>query len=190
MVSKILWNINKMLKKMFKQKRAQFYVFTAIVLIAYALLTVQSGSTVETSSNNFKQVYDNYIFESSIALNNALFEQADVSEEYERFMDGFISYSKMKKLKLEIFSILETGDNVHFSNKMNMPVYIININQTLQSNGELSILRSNVSEVVIEVRDDVFHENIYKFSISNQGTDAKAVLKVRKGRNREIFVQE
>jgi hypothetical protein len=176
--------------KMVRGRKAQFYIFTAIVLIAYALLTLQSTATGSTISKNFKNLYDNFVFESATAINNALAEQEDVNAEYEKFLDSFISYSKMKKLNVEVISLLETGDTLYISNHMQSSVRIININQTLDPGATTALDRSDLSEAVLEVRDDVFHENIYKFSISNAGTDAKAVLKVRTGDNREIFVQE
>ncbi len=175
---------------MFHSKKAQFYIFTAVVLIAYSTLLLQSDSVIPESSKNFRNVYDNYIFESSQVLNNALFEQQDTDQEYERFLDQFISYSQMKKLSIEVFSILETEDYVYFSNHMTNPVHIINVNETVPAGGKTYFLRADLSEAVLEVRDDVFHENIYKFTISQQGTDAKAVLRVKKGAKREIFVQE
>jgi hypothetical protein len=171
-------------------KKAQFYIFTALVLIAYSTLLLQSAKVATDPTHNFKRAYDNFVFESDTVLNNALFSQVDVNQEYEAFLDSFVSYSKMKKLNIEVFSMLETGDYVYFSNKMENPVHIININETISSGTNTYFLRSNLSEAVLEVRDDVFHENIYKFSISNEGTDAKAVLRVRKGDKREIFVKD
>jgi hypothetical protein len=42
-------------------------------------------------------------------------------------------------------------------------------------------LRIKLSEAVLDVRDVVFHEKIYKFNIPDNGTEAKAVLGIRKG---------
>ncbi|HII72362.1 TPA: hypothetical protein HA265_06425 [Candidatus Woesearchaeota archaeon] len=177
-------------EKIKHNRKAQFYIFTAIILIAYSMLLLQSFSVVPESSKTFRNIYENFKFESSAAINNALFEQADVNDEYERFLDRFISYSKMKKTNIEVFSMLETGDRVYFSNKMNTEVRIININETISPGSSTYFLRSDLSEAVLEVRDDVFHENIYKFTISDEGTDAKAVLRLRKGTKSEIFVQD
>ncbi|MBN1544358.1 hypothetical protein JW898_02745 [Candidatus Woesearchaeota archaeon] len=174
----------------FNSRKAQFYIFTAIVLIAYSTLLLQSATVVPEPTGAFRSAYDNFVFESSAALNNALFEQADLNQEYERFLDSFVSYSKMKKLSIEVFSVLEAGEYVYFSNKMSNPVRIINLNETIPPGINTYFLRSNLPEAVLEVRDDVFHENIYKFTISQQGTDAKAVLRVSKGAKRQIFVQE
>ncbi|MBW2996720.1 hypothetical protein KY349_00095 [Candidatus Woesearchaeota archaeon] len=178
------------MKNPIKTKKAQFYILTAIMLIAYATLLLQSENVTPGSSKAFSKAYDNFVFESSAAINNALFEQADVNQEYERFLDSFISYSKMKKLNVQVFSVLETGDMVYLSNKMPNPVEIINLNQTLPPDTNTYFARENLSNLVLEVRDDVFHENIYKFTISNQGTEAKAVLRIRKGANRQIFVMD
>ncbi len=175
---------------MHSNKKAQFYIFTALVLIGYSTLLLQSFNVVPEGSRNFRTVYENFVFESSQALNNALFEEKDVNDEYGRFLDSFISYSKMKKLNIEVFSMLEHGDYVYFSNLMDNDVKILNINETIPAGSDTYFLREDISEAVLEVRDDVFHENIYKFTISQQGTDAKAVLRVRKGAKREIFVHE
>jgi hypothetical protein len=176
--------------KLMENRKSQFYIFTAIILIAYSTLLLSPENVVPEASGAFKSVYDNFRFESDAVLNNALFEQADVNQEYDRFLDSFISYTKMKKVGTEIFSVLEQGDYVYFSNKMTNPVHIINLNETIAPGVNSYFLRSNLSEAVLEVRDDVFHENIYKFTISEKGTDAKAVLRVKKGSKRQIFVQE
>jgi hypothetical protein len=173
-----------------RNKKSQFYLFTAIVLIAYSTLLLQSASVVPESSKTFRMAFNNFVFESDAALNNALFEQADMDQEYDRFLDSFISYSKMKKLNIEIFSVLEHQDRVYLFNKMDNPVHIINLNQTVPAGTDTYLARSNISALALEVRDDVFHENIYKFSISEQATGSKAVLRVKKGSRREIFVKD
>ena len=175
-------------------KKAQFYILTAIVLVGYATLLLQSVDVVPPPSPAFRQVYENFEFESSAVINNALFQQGgadtEIDTEYERFLDNFISYSKMKKLSVGVFAILEHGDYVYFFNKMDNSVRIIGLNETVPAGTSTYFLRSYFSDVALEVRDDVFHENIYKFSISSQGTDAKAILRVKKGTKREIFVKE
>jgi hypothetical protein len=176
--------------KLLTSKKSQFYLLTALVLIGYSTLLLQSFNVVPDSSQNFRKVYDNYVFESSVAINNALFAQADVGAENERFMDRFIAYSRMKKLDVEIFSILAVGDRVYFSNRMQNTVRIIELNETIPTGSDTYFLRGGLSEVAVEVRDDIFHENIYKFSISDKGTEAKAILRVRKGANRQIFVKD
>ncbi|NQU79005.1 hypothetical protein HQ545_04515 [Candidatus Woesearchaeota archaeon] len=176
--------------KILNNRKSQFYILTAIMLIAYSLLLLQSLSVVPYSSKNFRHAFDNFAFESHAALNNALFEREDVNEEFEVFLESFISYSRMKKLNIETVTVLETGNRVYVSNHMNNPVHIINLNQTVDSGSYEYFLRSAVSEMVLEVRDDVFHENIYKFTILSQGTDAKAVMRLRKGSEQEIFVME
>jgi hypothetical protein len=171
-------------------KKAQFYLLTAIVLIGFSTLLLHSSEVTPLGSKNLQKVFSNFEFESSAAINNALFEKKDVNDEYERFLTLFISYSKMKKLDMELFSILATGDRVYFSNKMVNSVRIVNLNETISPGSNTYFLRSNLSEVVLEVRDDVFHENIYKYNIPDEGTEAKAVLRVGIGANRQIFVMD
>jgi hypothetical protein len=186
--SKLKNNINNII--MFRNKKGQFYIFMALILIGYAALLLNPFSVVPDPSYEFKKTYNNFAFESGAALNNALFGRENVNTEYERFLNNFISYAKMKKLSIEIVSVLETGERVYVSNKMNSSVQIINLNQTISAGVNTYFTRSNLSEVVLEVKDDVFHENIYKFTISEQGTDAKAVLRLRTGSKQEMFVVE
>ena len=138
----------KDIKKITKGRKAQFYIFTAVVLIAYSTLLLQSKTVTPESSDAFRKAYDNFVFESGATLNNALFEQVNVNDEYDRFLDSFISYSKMKKLNIELVSILETGDYVYINNKMDNPVHLININQTIPAGTDTYFTRSNLSEAV------------------------------------------
>jgi hypothetical protein len=177
-------------RKMKISKRAQFYLLTAFVLMGFSALLLQSGDVTPTSSTVFKRLYENFVFESSQSINNALLEQADINEEYSHFLDSMVSYARMKKMSLEVFSILASGDYVYFTNKMQNPVRIITINETVLPGSETYFLRSNLSEIALEVKDDVFHENIYKFTVSDKGTEAKAVLRIKKGADREIFVKD
>ncbi len=142
-----------------------------------------------TPSKNFKNVYDNYVFESNKAVNNAVFEGVDVRDEYKRFMQRFAGYAAQKKLTLEIFAIVAEGDEFHFLNNMKEPVTIVNFNQVILSDSDTYYSR-NTSELTIRVPDAVFHENIYKFNFPQEETEVKAVLRVSKDQSTEIFVKE
>jgi hypothetical protein len=119
-----------------------------------------------------------------------LLEGVDVNAEYEHFLTSIASYARMKKLTLEVFSVLAIGDRIYFSSRMQNSVRIMNLNETIFPDTNTYYLRSNLSEIVLEVRDDVFHENIYKLTIPDTGTEAKAVLRIKKGADREIFVMD
>ena len=178
------------MKKMFKSRSAQFYLLTALVLIGFSSLLLGHDNVTPGSSLAFRRVYDNFVFESGNVINNALLEDVDVNAEYEHFLVSIASYAKMKKMTLEVFSVLAIGDRVYFSNRMQNSVKIINLNETLFPDTNTYYLRSNLSEIVLEVRDDVFHENIYKLTIPDKGTEAKAILRIKKGADREIFVRD
>jgi len=172
-----------------KGKKGQFFIFTALILIAFSTLMLSSNDVTPTPSKNFKDVYDNYVFESNKAVNNALFEGADVREEYDRFMRQFINYASQKKLTLEIFAIVADQDTYHLVNQMDEPVTIVDFDYTLGRDQDTFFTR-NVSELTIRVPDTVFHENIYKLTFPDKETEVKAVLRVSKGQSTEIFVKE
>lgn len=175
--------------RMLKDKKAQFFIFTAILLIAYSTLMLQSNKVIPEPSENFRDVYDNFVYESDKAVNNAVFEQEDIQEEYDRFLDNFKNYAEMKKLRMEIFALVAEGENIYYFNKMETPVTIKETEQIIPAQ-ENTYYARNLTELTIEVPDDVFHENIYKFTLPESDTEVKAVLKVKKGDERELFVKE
>lgn len=177
------------MNRMLKSKKAQFFIFTALILIGFSTLMLQSNNVVPSPSKTFGVVYDNFVFESNKAVNNAVFEGKDVGEEYGRFLTRFIGYAKMKKLQLEIFAVVAQGDRIYYMNRMEVPVDIFTIDQTIAP-GTGTYFARNTTELTIKVPDDVFHENIYKLTFPEQETEVKAVLRVRKGSDREIFVKE
>ena len=150
---------------------------------------LQSNKVIPTPSKNFKAVFNNFEYESDKALNNAIFEDENMLDEYDLFLDRFEDYAAMKKLQLEVFAVVVHGDYVYYFNKMDHQVTILNTDQVIQSGQNTYFIR-NITEVTIKVPDEVFHENIYKLTLPEQETDAKAILRVRKGSSTEIFVNE
>jgi len=172
-----------------KNRKAQFYILTAILIIAFSTAMVQANRVVPPSSKNFKQVFNNYAFESNKAANNAIFEHKDIDSEYKRFLNRFIDYARMKKLSLEVFAIIAHEDRIYFVNKMEVPVEVLNLNQVIPPEANTYFIR-NTTDLVLRVPDDVFHENIYKLTLPESETETKAVLRVKKGSKTEIFVKE
>jgi len=88
-------------------------------------------------------------------------------------MNNFMAYSKMKKTRTEIIAVLLNGDTVYVHNKMQDDVRILNLNAHPAAGSSATYQREDITEAVLEVRDDVFHENIYKLNLSNQGQRPK-----------------
>ncbi|MFC1723304.1 hypothetical protein ACFL0V_04145 [Nanoarchaeota archaeon] len=170
-------------------KKGQFFILTALLLIAYSTLMVKSSSVVPVPSTNFKSLYENFVFESNKAVNNAVWEGIDVDDEYERFLAQFRDYAKTRKLQLEVIGVVADGEYYYVMNQMNTPVTLLTYDYTIGA-GEKEYFLRNTTELVIKVPDDVFHEKIYKFTFPELETDVKAVLRVKKGSDLEIFVKD
>lgn len=175
--------------KLKNSKKAQFYILTAIILIATSTLLVQPKISTPKASKLFSNIYDNFNFESDVAINTALRNGVSLSPEVRRFTDSFISYAKIKKMKLEIFSVLRNRETVFIHSRMKSSVFLVGQNMTIQPNANMTLNVSDVSELVLRLKDDVFFENIYKFSFNNQNTQHYAVLRLKKGDDSEVFVK-
>lgn len=76
-----------------KQKRAQFYIFAAIVLSAYALaLAIPSAKQV--SQSPFKNLYQNYIFEAPKVINSAFYNETGPSARLANFSDDYVEFAR------------------------------------------------------------------------------------------------
>ena len=177
------------MNKLIKSKRAQFYILTAIILISVSTLLLQPRIITPKASKAFSNIYDDFAFESNSAINTALRQGASPVSETQRFVDSFISYAKTKKMKLEIFSILVNSNTIYAYSRMNSEVLLITQNYTLIPNSTYSFSSSGISELVLRLKDDVFFENIYKFSLNSQKTQHYAVLRLKKGKDSEVFVK-
>jgi hypothetical protein len=129
-----------MYKKMISNKKAQFYIFTAIIFSAYAFMIFASSREVFDSPNPvFDEVVENFVLESPKVLNSALYDQVNISGRYQDFVSEFIDYSKSKKLDLGIFYVIK-GDNIFLSNNIDSNITIIdNPSYVIQQNNNLSL---------------------------------------------------
>lgn len=81
---------------MMKSKKAQFYIFTAIVLIGYVMTIAPSAVTPKKPVSTFRNLHENYVAESPKIINNAMHYDGNVSALFENFSDSFMAYAKTR----------------------------------------------------------------------------------------------
>ncbi|MBN2422197.1 hypothetical protein JXB41_03135 [Candidatus Woesearchaeota archaeon] len=92
-------------------KRAQFYIFAAIILCSVVFVGTVNKITVEEPSKKFQSFYENYLIESSEVINSAIYESRDISEQFKNFTLDFIEYADSKNVELGILYVLIYPDN-------------------------------------------------------------------------------
>ena len=151
-----------------KNKLGQFYIITALMLIipTYALIISQNNNVKERTTN-FDILYENYINEAEITINNALYNQENVYSEMEDFTTDFIDYSKTKNIDLKLVYMIKKEDEIKVANYLKTEVKINNL--TLK-NKETMIINST-NEITLN-----YEETEYDYIFSNKSIEFKALL--------------
>lgn len=174
-------------KHSFKGKKGQFYIFTALILIAYTATLLRPQHLITPPSKVFFEINKNFAREGKEVINNALFEEANVSKEYNLFVDQFIAYARLRRIDLEVFSILVDGGQIHLTNRLKKEASLLGRSEIIGSGDELTIPK-NVSVLTVNAPTDVQHPNIYAFNITAERVQLVSFTRVQTGANTQVFV--
>jgi hypothetical protein len=157
------------IKKINKSKKAQFYLFAAMLLCisAYGLL---SASPIAKEKNTDSQLLaSNYLFEAKNVINQALYKESDPFEDVDRFTNNFISYAKTKNTDLKIAYILKNDNKTRVVNYLKDDINITSHNRTLK---RLESVAFNLTDNII-IRYD---ETDYNYTFINDTLEFKALI--------------
>ena len=163
---------------MMKNKKAQFYIFTAVILSTYLFALVSATSQKLEESSKFEILKDNFIKVSSTVINSALYSQNNVSEQFNEFSLDFMDYAKTKGIDLELLYIL-VQDDVEINNYLNKEV---KINNYTLNKGQ-SLIIDKTEQITIESYDID-----YDFDISNEPLQLKGILRTEENSNIQVHV--
>lgn len=104
------------LPSMFSNKKGQFYIFAAILLVTYALTINPPTVEIKKATPVFKQLYQNYLFEAPKVMNSAVYDNANITERFMNFSDTFSSYAKSREAKFGMVYLLAHQDGVDIKN--------------------------------------------------------------------------
>src|SRR3989344_5612716 len=109
-------------------RKSQFYLFAAIVLIVSSFVIYSSSSTLSAREvDEFKTYLDNYLYEARVVMNNAIYNNLNVSTTLSNFTEHFISYARNKDLDIGIAFIYSENSKLHIVNYLNQPLLISSI---------------------------------------------------------------
>jgi hypothetical protein len=99
-----------------KNKKGQFYIFIAILLITYVLTISPPRAAPKKPVPVFKQLHQNYVFEAPKAINAAIYDNANLSERFMNFSDAFVDYSKGREARFGLLYLLAYEDGLDVKN--------------------------------------------------------------------------
>ena len=90
------------LKNLIRQRKAQFYIFTAILLSSMMLAIITSSSRATRPETAFRELEDNFMAESTVVINSAIYNRTNVSLQYLDFSNRFFDSLSVYKFSLVI----------------------------------------------------------------------------------------
>lgn len=147
-----------------KHKKTQFYMFAGVILISYVFFIVANKSSISTSEVKNLEIYlDNYVYEAKIVINNAIYENKNISNELNIFTESFITYAESKNIGLGILSLYSNDNQIFIANYLNDFVMINGLTPVLNKAEERVVDYNNI--VTIEYRNETYY---YHFSNPNE----------------------
>ncbi|MFH1182629.1 MAG: hypothetical protein V1702_06750 [Candidatus Woesearchaeota archaeon] len=166
-------------------KKAQYYIFAAVVLLGYAFLIIRPAVQAGAETSAFKSLYENFISESPVIINNALYSSSNLSEDYKAFADEFISFAKTRSPNFRLVYLLAENDNLVVGNRLDIGINLTasSIPYTLASNSELTIPKPASASVIIGKR-------AYEFSFDERDIQAKFLFRNADRKEVRVYVQD
>ena len=133
------------IKKILGHKKAQFYIFTAIILIAaIVVLTINTKAIFPTHQNeNFESLYENYKIESQKTLNYAIINGKDIEQTFTQFIHDFEKYAEEKNTNFNHITIISIDDKTLIFNHLGQTVNITNT-----KNSDTTQIKTNTTQTI------------------------------------------
>lgn len=153
-------------KMKIKNKKAQFYIITAIVLIATVFLYSSTQTETPKQQNIFHEMSENYFNEAPYVLNSALLTSENMNEKMENFTRSFINYAKSRNIEMGIIYLYSIDNIITMGNFMEETATFENTDLFESTTAQFNL----TTNFTVSLGD-----NIYYFNISNN--EFKAIAK-------------
>ncbi len=143
-----------------KNKKGQFYVLTAVIICSVLFMLLYGREPMQKINTEFRSLYNNYIYESPIVINNAIYHNKNLSNQFKNFTASFIRYAKEKNINLGVFYMLKVDDDIEAANYLNDEINISTINEILMSNNHIRFKIENYNNMTIYFKNVTYLYNI------------------------------
>lgn len=150
-------------------KRGQFYILTALLLIIPTYTLISQNYIPIKKITNLDILSQNYVEEGKNTINNAIYSDQNVFLELDSYTQEFITYANTKNVDLQILYIIKYDEKIKVVNYLKKESNIMPGDINLQKS-ESSII-NNTNQIIIT------YNNIeYTYNISTENVDFKALI--------------
>lgn len=164
-------------------KKAQYYLLIAILLIVYLLASRLTTVKSPTQAAGFRQLYQNYMVEASKVINTGIHD-GNITVRFRNFTDNYLQYSRTKSPNFRLAYALSTDELVLIENRLGE-----NLNITTPSSS--FILVNNNWTQVSSPQNMTFYlgGTGYKFAF-NDKVQLKVLFKKTEARETLVRIEE
>lgn len=152
-----------------KSKKGQFYILTAIIFCSVMFTLLYNRQPIPKVNPEFENLYNNYIHEAPIVINNALYENKNLSSSFQNYTSNFMAFAKEKNINFKVFYVLVYDNKIELVNYLNAPINIES------GNILLNISQKRVIEKIQNLTVD-YQGTIYNYNISDENVQFKFLV--------------
>ncbi|MBW2999989.1 hypothetical protein KY339_04915 [Candidatus Woesearchaeota archaeon] len=140
-------------------KKAQFYIFTVIILSALVMVLSLRGMETTPPEEVFDSLNENFIQEMHVVVNDAINNDKDLLTTINHHIDWFKDYAKTKNIDYEVFYALKIGNEMYLFNNMNegLNIEASNIDLSLEENQKTETESTNWLKVTLDNNEYLFN---------------------------------
>ncbi len=169
---------------LFSGKKGQFYILTAIVLISYAFMIIRPSAVVQEKRDVFRELYQNFISESPVVVNNAVYDGANVSERFSAFAASYADYAVTKSPNFRFLYILRDGNSMVVGNRLGLSVNLT-AGGSIYSVSDRSVITISPADAGVDVAGIS-----YSFGIGTEDYQVKSLFRQRSDDGLRVYVNK
>ncbi|MFQ5474269.1 MAG: hypothetical protein ACE5DM_00365 [Candidatus Nanoarchaeia archaeon] len=177
---------------MMMNKKAQFYLFTMVILLAIATTLVISKPVSSEVDQSFDLFFENVDREAEYVINNALVNGANITSELDIFFTHAQELAKVRRMQFDYFYLLVNDTHMSFSNNLESTVFVVDYNLTMAEASSEVIEREAGSTLAFQIQDGFpdLSSFIYKFQLTEENHQIRYVLLVKRGEEYGIHIRD
>lgn len=128
-----------------KNKKAQFYILTAIILISLLFGIAKTTTKITKKNTENMNIQLMYEVESKNIINNAIYESKNETIELEAFTKTFIKHYDNKNIEVKILYLYKDDNQITISNRLGQKITINPLDIELNNTQIITITKINLT---------------------------------------------
>ncbi|MBI3037278.1 hypothetical protein HYY73_06050 [Candidatus Woesearchaeota archaeon] len=167
-------------------KKGQFYILIALLLISYAFGLARHDVPIRKSKDTFQLLHEGYVTEGSAIINNAAYDGANVTERFSAFTNDYLAFARSAEPGFRLVYLLKYKGVLAVGNRLddglNVSVGSSSYLVGSGSSSEMSVPASAASFKISGIS--------YDFSFSDEEIQLKAVFRTSDKLTTSVFVKK